>query len=176
MARAKAAKNGKNGAARKRRVLALMHESLVPPEQAPAETVTAAEWKAEYHVCSTPRALGHEGRALGGGGELGVIRPAVEEFQPHIAFNLLEGFDDVPGWDANVIGYLELLKVPYTGCNSRGLLLARDKYITKKLLSYHRILVADFAVFPRGKRVRRRSRLKFPLIVKSLTLDASIGI
>jgi D-alanine-D-alanine ligase len=166
----------KNGASRKRRILALMHESLVPPDEAPAEAVKAAEWKTEYHVVSTLRALGHEVRALGVGGELGVIRAAVEEFQPHIAFNLLEGFDDVPGWDANVIGYLELLKVPYTGCNSRGLLLARDKSLTKKVLSYHRVPVADFAVFPRNRRIQRRSKLKFPLIVKSLTLDASIGI
>jgi len=166
----------KNGSARKRRILALMHESLVPPDEAPADAVKAAEWKTEYHVVSTLRALGHEVRPLGVGGELGVIRQAVEEFQPHIAFNLLEGFDDVPGWDANVIGYLELLKVPYTGCNSRGLLLARDKSLTKKVLSYHRVPVADFAVFPRNRRIQRRSKLKFPLIVKSLTLDASIGI
>jgi D-alanine-D-alanine ligase len=169
-------KPSRNGTARKRRILALMHESLVPPDTAPAEQVTAAEWKTEYHVVQTLRQLGHEVRPLGLGSELGVIRAAVEEFQPHIAFNLLEGFDDVPGWDANVIAYLELLKVPYTGCNSRGLLLARDKSITKKLLSWHRIPVADFAVFPRNRRVRRRSKLKFPLIVKSLTLDASIGI
>jgi D-alanine-D-alanine ligase len=174
MARKKA--NRSNGGARKRRVLALMHESLVPPESAPAEEVAKAEWKTEYHVVNTLRQLGHEVRALGLGSELGVIRAAVEEFQPHIAFNLLEGFDDVPGWDANVIAYLELLKVPYTGCNSRGLLLSRDKSITKKLLTYHRIPVADFSVFPRNRKVRRRKHLKFPLIVKSLTLDASIGI
>jgi D-alanine-D-alanine ligase len=169
-------KAARNGHARKRRILALMQESLVPPDTAAAEDVVKAEWKTEYHVVSTLRALGHEVRPLGLGSELGVIRAAVEEFQPHIAFNLLEGFDDVPGWDANVIAYLELLKVPYTGCNSRGLLLARDKSITKKLLTYHRIPVADFAVFPRNRKPRRRSKLKFPLIVKSLTLDASIGI
>jgi D-alanine-D-alanine ligase len=74
------------------------------------------------------------------------------------------------------VAYLELLKVPYTGCNARGLMLARDKALTKKLLSYHRIPVADFAVFPRGRRVKRRARLTFPLIVKSLTFDSSIGI
>jgi D-alanine-D-alanine ligase len=75
-----------------------------------------------------------------------------------------------------VVAYLELLKVPYTGCNSRGLLLGRDKAIAKKLLSYHRIPVADFVVAPRGRRFRRPKRLAFPLFVKSLTLDASIGI
>jgi D-alanine-D-alanine ligase len=75
-----------------------------------------------------------------------------------------------------VVAYLELLRVPYTGCNSRGLVLARDKSISKKILHYHRIGVAAFEVFRRGRRVRRPRRLHFPLIVKSLTLDASLGI
>jgi D-alanine-D-alanine ligase len=55
-------------------------------------------------------------------------------------------------------------------------MLGRDKALTKKILTYHRVPVADFVVFPRGRGVRRPKRLEFPLIVKSLTLDASIGI
>jgi D-alanine-D-alanine ligase len=130
----------------------------------------------EYDVVSTLRGLGHEVQPLGVGGNLADIRNAIADFKPHITFNLLEGFDDVATWDQNVVAYLELLKVPYTGCNSRGLLLGRDKAIAKKLLSYHRIPVADFVVAPRGRRFRRPKRLAFPLFVKSLTLDASIGI
>ena len=68
------------------------------------------------------------------------------------------------------------MRVPYTGCNSRGLVLARDKSLTKKILAYHRVPVPDFVVVPRGRAIRRPRRLGFPLIVKSLTLDASIGI
>ena len=55
----------------------------------------------------------------------------------------------------NVVSYLELLKVPYTGCNPRGLLLARDKALSKQLLAYHRIPVPEFAVFRRGRKVKR---------------------
>jgi D-alanine-D-alanine ligase len=110
------------------------------------------------------------------GRDLRAIRDAIEGFRPQIAFNLLESFDDVAIWDANVVAHLELLKLRYTGCNPRGLVLARDKAIAKKLLSYHRIPITDFVVFPRGRRVRRPGRLSFPLIVKSLTSDASIGI
>ncbi|HWU40677.1 MAG TPA: hypothetical protein VN203_23770, partial [Candidatus Acidoferrum sp.] len=91
-------------------------------------------------------------------------------------FTLLEAFDDVASWDHNVVAFLELMKVPYTGCNSRGLLLARYKALAKKLLTYHRIPVTDFAVFPMKRRVRRPRQLTFPLIVKSLTLHSSIGI
>jgi D-alanine-D-alanine ligase len=153
-----------------------MQESLVPPDEVKGVDLEGAEWKMEYDVVSTLRGLGHEVQPLGVGGNLADIRNAIADFKPHITFNLLEGFDDVATWDQNVVAYLELLKVPYTGCNSRGLLLGRDKAIAKKLLSYHRIPVADFVVAPRGRRFRRPRRLAFPLFVKSLTLDASIGI
>ena len=77
----------------------------------------------------------------------------------------------------NVVSYLELLRIPYTGCNPRGLMLARDKGLSKKLLAYHRIPVPEFAVYPdRPRAVRRPKRLHFPLIVKSLTREASTGI
>ena len=158
------------------RILALVHESLVPPDVAPEGALPGAEWKTEYDVVHTLRKLGHEVRPLGVGSDLGVIRVAIEEMKPHMAFNLLEGFDDVPIWDQNVVAYLELLKMPYTGCNARGLMLSRDKAIAKKLLSYHRVPVADFTVFPRGRGVKRPKRLVFPLFVKSLTMDSSIGI
>ena len=122
------------------------------------------------------RGLGHEVLPLGVGGDLTPVRQALTEFQPHIAFNLIEAFDEVATFDYNVVAFLELMKVPYTGCNARGLLLARGKAIAKKLLSYHRVPVTDFTVFLRGRPVRRPKRLAFPLIVKSATLDASIGI
>jgi D-alanine-D-alanine ligase len=161
---------------RKQRILALVYETLVPPEHAGEDEAAAAEWRTEYDVISTLRALGHEVLPLGVGGDLGPIRKALEEFKPHIVFNLLESFGEVESWDHNVVAFLELMKVPYTGCNSRGLLLSRYKALPKKLLTYHRIPVTDFAVFPMKRRVRRPRRLAFPLIVKSLTLHSSIGI
>jgi D-alanine-D-alanine ligase len=164
------------GARRRLRVLALVHENLVPPDSADPAAAAGADWKTEFDVVSALRGLGHEVQVLGIGGGLGPLRAAIQDWKPHIAFNLVEAFDDVAIWDANVVAYLELLKVPYTGCNSRGLVLARDKALAKKVLSYHRTPLADFAVFPRRRTVRRPRRLSFPLIVKSATLDASIGI
>lgn len=161
---------------RRLRVLALVEPTLVPPDDPGDADPEAAPWRTEYDVVSTLRGLGHEVKVLGVGDELGGIRNAIYEWKPHVAFNLLEGFDDVATFDQNVVAYLELVKLPYTGCNSRGLLLARDKAVAKKLLAYHRIPVPDFAIVPRGRRLRRPRRLAFPLIVKSLTLDASIGI
>ena len=161
---------------KKLRLLAVMDEVLVPPDDVKGIDLTEADWKTEFDVVSSLRELGHEVRCLGVGSDLGVIRNAIAETQPHAVFNLLEDFHDVPIYDQNVASYLELLGVPYTGCNSRGLMLARDKGISKKLLSYHRIPVPEFAVFRMGSPVRRPRRLAFPLIVKSLTKEGSAGI
>jgi D-alanine-D-alanine ligase len=68
------------------------------------------------------------------------------------------------------------MKTPYTGCNPRGLMLSRDKALAGTLLAYHRIPGPDFAVVRMGQAPRAQKRLPFPLIVKSLTQEASIGI
>lgn len=161
---------------RRLRILTLVHESLVPPADAKREEAAVAEWRTEYDVITCLRELGHEVHALGVGGELNPIRRAVREVRPHLSFNLVEAFDDVPQWDQNVVAYLELQRMKYSGCNARGLLLGRDKALAKKLLSYHRIRVAGFAIAPRGRHFHRPRKLVFPLIVKSLSFDASIGI
>ena len=161
----------------KLRVLALMHRHLVPPDTIEEGTdITAAPWRTEYDVVSTLTTIGHEVQVLGVHDDLGEIRRLVTEWKPHIAFNLLEGFDDIVIFDQNVVSHLELLKLAYTGCNPRGLLLARDKSLSKKLLAYHRIPVPESDVARIGKPFRRPKRLAFPLIVKSLTQEASIGI
>ena len=159
------------------RILALMHEDLVPPDDVAEKDVAEADWKMEFDVTVTLKKLGHEVLNLGVGDDLGVIRKAIDERQPHIVLNLLEHFHGVSVFDQNVVSYLELLRIPYTGCNPRGLMLARDKGLSKKLLAYHRIPVPEFTVYPIGRsKVRRPKRLQFPLIVKSLTREASTGI
>ncbi len=158
------------------RILVLMHEDLVPPDPLNGQDVAGAEWKTEYDVVSTLRKLGHDVKPLGIKSDLGVLRSAVEDWKPHIAFNLLEEFDGVAVYDQNVVSYLELLHMPYTGCNPRGLMLARDKVLSKKLFSFHRIPFPDFMVVPQGRTVKRPAWLSFPLIVKSVTEEASHGI
>jgi D-alanine-D-alanine ligase len=159
------------------RVLALVHRHLMPPAKVEEGTdITAAPWRTEYDVITTLNAMGHEVQPLGVHDDLGEIRRLADEWKPHIAFNLLEGFDDITIFDQNVVSHLELLKLSYTGCNPRGLLLARDKSLSKKLLAYHRIPVPEFEVFRAGRPIHRPKRLNFPLIVKSLTQEASIGI
>lgn len=160
----------------KRRVMVLMHHYLVPPEDVSGHDLMTVQWKTEHDVTTSLRGMGHEIRIVGVKDDLTVIRRAVEDWKPHIAFNMMEHFHELGAFDHNVVSYLELLRVPYTGCNPRGLMLARDKALSKTLLSYHRIPVPDFAVMRVGRKVRRPTRMTFPLIVKSLTQEASIGI
>jgi D-alanine-D-alanine ligase len=164
---------------RKLRILVLMHEDLVPPDSIDGLTEKEiAPWKTEYDVSVTLNGdLGHEVVPLGLRDDLSVLRRAIEQFNPHIAFNLLEEFHGVSVYDHHVVSYLELMKRRYTGCNPRGLLLAHDKALAKQILTYHRAPVPEFAVFPLGcARIRKPRRLDFPLLVKSLTEEGSVGI
>jgi D-alanine-D-alanine ligase len=79
-------------------------------------------------------------------------------------------------YDQHIVSFFELMRIPYTGCNPRGLILARGKDLSKTLVHYRRIAVPAFAVFPMRRKVKRPARLPLPLIVKSLNEDGSRGI
>lgn len=159
------------------RVLVLTHEDLIPPETMTGYSMKEIlEWKAQYDVVAGLRDLEHDVRILGLSTDLGVLRDTILEWKPHISFNLLEEFHGVSVYGAHVVSFLELMRQRYTGCNPRGLLLAYDKALSKKILSYHRIRIPRFAVFPRRKAVRRPPELRFPMLVKSMTEEGSYGL
>ncbi|MEX2214240.1 MAG: ATP-grasp domain-containing protein [Phycisphaeraceae bacterium] len=159
------------------RIIVLMHEDLIPPETMEGYSEKdIASWKTEFDVVATLKHLGHEVKCVGVRSNLDVIREAIETFKPHVAFNVLEEFHGVSVYDQAVVSFLELLRQPYTGCNPRGLMLAHDKALSKKILAYHRLPVPKFAVFPVGKKFVKSKRLEYPVLVKSLTEEASAGI
>lgn len=154
-----------------------MHPTMVPPESLKGYTERELyQLKTEYDVVTTLRELGHEVTPVPVANELAPIRNLIADWKPDIIFNLLEEFLGRQELDHQVVSYLELMQVPYTGCHPRGLMLARDKALSKKLLAYHHLGVPRFAVFPRGRPVHLPKGLPFPLIVKSLIHEASLGI
>ena len=162
---------------RKLRTLVVVHASLVPPESLEGHSdKEIEEWRTEYDVTTTLRNSGHEVRCVGVRDSLTELRSAIGDWQPDIVFNLLEEFDGIVTYDQHVVAFLELMRQPYTGCNPRGLLLARDKSLCKQLLAFHRIPTPQFSVFRRGARIHVPRRLRFPLFVKSTVEDASLGI
>ena len=48
-----------------------------------------------------------------------ITRDAIESFKPHVVYTLLEEFHYATTYDQHIASYLELMKVPYTGCNPR---------------------------------------------------------
>jgi len=159
------------------RVLVLMHESLVPPASLKGYTVKEIdEFRTEYDVTDVLEKTGHTVQALGLGDNLSDLRTAITDWKPDIAFNLLEEFQGIVTYDQHVVAFLELMRQPYTGCNPRGMMISRDKVLSKQILAYHRIPTPGFALFRKGQRYRLPRKLKLPLFVKSATEDASLGI
>jgi len=162
---------------RRLRILVLMHPDFVPPDSVDGYTAQEInKWKTEYDVVSTLRAAGHDVHPLGVQEEIKPVRDEIEDFKPHVVFTLLEEFHYQTAYDQHIASFLELMKVPYTGCNPRGLVLARGKDLSKMLVHHRRIAVPAFAVFPMRSKVKRPPRLALPLIVKSLNEDGSHGI
>ncbi len=159
------------------RIMIVAHASLVPPDD--LSGVAAArldEMRTEIDVITTLKAMGHEVLVVGVLDSLTELRTVMTDWRPDIAFNLLEEFDGIVTYDQHVVAFLELSRQRYTGCNPRGLLLSRDKPLSKQLLSYHRIPTPQFTVFRRGARLHVPRKLRYPLFVKSATEDASLGI
>jgi D-alanine-D-alanine ligase len=164
-------------ARKKLRVVMLADEKLLPQGELKDFSEKQRELrKTEFDVRDAIESLGYEVFSIGVSDDLSTIRGAIDAHKPHIAFNLVEEFGGVGHFDAHVVSYLELRKQPYTGCNPRGLTLARDKALTKKILAYHGFKVPAFGIFSARRAVKRAPDLEFPLFVKSLTEEGSAGI
>jgi D-alanine-D-alanine ligase len=92
-----------------------------------------------------------------------------------LVFNLTESYAGDDTKDMNIAAYLDLLGLPYTGAGPHACLLAQDKALAKKLFAFHGIRSPYFATSYRGK-IDHAHDIKFPLIVKPLWEDGSIGI
>jgi len=95
--------------------------------------------------------------------------------QPDLVFNLAESFRGKSALESNVAALLNLLDVRYTGSSPTGLILAGDKTLTKKVLTFHGIQSAKFATMYRGQS-DWVGDIDFPLLVKPPQEDASLGI
>jgi D-alanine-D-alanine ligase len=130
----------------------------------------------EYDVMTALESLGHDTRVLGGVTDLQDVKETLAEYKPDIVFNLLEQVFGQNYYVPYLLGYLELLDQPFTGCHTDGLFFAYNKPLMKKILAYHRIPVPPFKVFPRGTKARKPRSLRYPLFVKSTSEHGSEGI
>ena len=162
---------------KKLKVLALF-DAIAPTtiDQDLSAELKTADWKTEANVLAALHALGHEAEHLAIFDNLDLLRQKLEAFAPDVLFNLADQFKNNRGFDQNIVSLLEMQGVPFTGCGATGLVLCKHKGISKKILSYHRIHTPNFVVIPRGQRVARPRQLNFPLLVKPVKEEASLGI
>jgi len=132
--------------------------------------------EAEYDVARALIANGHDVSMVGIGNELGPLLERLAAFGPKLVFNGCEAFRGNARHEYAIAAVLEMHGYAHTGSPPTALLVARNKSLTKKVLGYHGIRVPAFAEFHPGEELVRPSELRFPLIVKPLLEDASVGI
>jgi D-alanine-D-alanine ligase len=92
-----------------------------------------------------------------------------------LIFNLTESFAGDDTKEMNIAAYLDLIGIPYTGAGPHANFLAQDKGTAKKMFAFHGIKTPYFATSYRG-RIDHSHNIAFPLIVKPIWEDGSIGI
>ena len=92
-----------------------------------------------------------------------------------LIFNLVESYAGDDSKDLHLPAFLELVGLKYTGSGPHGLLLAQDKSLAKKIVGFHGLHTPMSAVSHRGK-LDYAHDIKFPVIVKPVGEDGSIGI
>ena len=104
---------------KKLRVMMVVHYTLVPPDDLQDKNDPRMEkFRTEYDVKTALLNIGHEVQVVGVYDDLAPIRKVIEEWKPHIAFNLLEDFAGNSAFDYYVVSYFKMMRLPHTGCNS----------------------------------------------------------
>ena len=88
-------------------------------------------------------------------------------------FNLAEGFENDLKAEPYVAGMLKLLGLPYTGSPPEALERCRDKYLSKLVLERENVPTPRFQLF---RSEDESFTLSYPVIIKPVLEDASIGI
>lgn len=101
----------------------------------------------------------------------------LEDDNSELIFNVCESLGGEGGEERRIASMLELLDKRFTGSGSLALTLAGDKSLAKKLFDFHDISSPDFTIIAPGHVEGSMVKLNsFPLIVKPIATDASIGI
>ncbi|MAF90724.1 MAG: D-alanine--D-alanine ligase [Bdellovibrionaceae bacterium] len=158
------------------KILLLCHHKLIPSKDPNTNFSAFDEHATEQGVYNELCKMGHEVEVLGPK-KIDDISESLENFPADLCFNLMEEFDGDPLMDSHIVSYLEMLKVAYTGNGPKGLLLARDKSTSKKILEFDGIPIPAHFVVSLGEELPEEySEINFPMFVKSRTEEASLGI
>jgi D-alanine-D-alanine ligase len=155
------------------RVLVLYNEPTLPPDHPDADSEHDILYTADT-VARIAQQAGLAVSRLGVTDDPAALLAGLTAAQPDVVFNLYEGLAQWGNTEAFVSGLLELLRLPFTGCPTQPLMLCRSKPLTKRLLAGAGLPTAPFFVVEEGP--VPKCPLKWPVIVKPGTEDASVGI
>lgn len=97
----------------------------------------------------------------------------IEETRPGLVFNMTEHSDGDRRMDSHITAVLDAHRLPYTGPGPKGLMLCRDKAVSKIIAQRAGFVVPEFFV---AGSARLPSSIPFPVVVKPRYGDASEGI
>lgn len=118
---------------------------------------------------------GHEVVKVGVDFDLAGFLARLRDARPDVIFNLCEGISDVSAYEISVAAVFEILGIPYTGSDPVALSLALHKARTKEVLAYNGVRTAKHLVLDAAD-LEWDDKIEFPIIVKPLHEDASVGI
>ncbi len=157
----------------------MMHVLVLHNE--PTLDLTHPDAESEREVVDTARVVADELRQagirvtqLGMSSDPAPLLVAVREDRPDAVFNLFEGTSGRPETEAYVLGLLEWLGVPFTGCPMHAAVLARDKPRAKLLMRGAGLPTPGFFLVENDAAVA--NPLGWPVIAKPACEDASVGI
>lgn len=138
------------------------------------------DYMAEVNVLDQVKAVEEALKKLGFDYQLFPLGDGIEELikslrthKPDVIINLSEGYMGDSSLEMHVPSVLEILGIPYTGSSPLTLGLCQDKGLAKDVLRAHGVPTPKYRVM---SNFEPPEDLSFPLIVKPLREDASIGI
>jgi D-alanine-D-alanine ligase len=126
-------------------------------------------------LCDALGRLGHEVLPVEVDKRVEPLISALTRSDPELIVNIAESFRGKSSLESNVAALLNLMGLRYTGSSPAGLILAGDKILAKKVLTFHGITTPRFATIYRGA-LDWAEDLQFPVIVKPPQEDASVGL
>jgi D-alanine-D-alanine ligase len=115
--------------------------------------------------------------AIDGNVNVDKIIKKIIQYSPSAVINFVESVDGISTYEYCMAGLFELLNVEFTGNQPQCLGNCLNKWRTKDLLRAHDIDTPNALVIRKSESMNKKSfTLKFPVILKLLTEDASIGI
>ena len=125
-------------------------------------------------IADALRELGHEPSTMAIDGRPQTLTRLARS-SADLYFNLVESYAGDDTMEMHFAAFLDLVGKRYTGAGPQGSFLAMDKSTAKKIIRYHELYTPYSAVMDKG-RVDHAQDIRFPLIVKPASEDASKGI